>query len=231
MREGGRRALKGTRAWRSGRCRSVLGVSTATSSTIKAGSASFIPKQRIASVRAIALIIKAISRMNTLLGQVFSWFTLGIVLVCFTVVVLRYVFSIGFIWMQDLYVWMNGIMFTGIAGFVLLKEGHVRVDIFYRPAELRRKAWIDLIGTAVFLLPFTFVIATYSWAYVSRSWRFGESSGNIGGLPGLYILKTFIIVFAVVVALQGLAMALRSLLVLMNREDLLPPALRYQKEG
>jgi TRAP-type mannitol/chloroaromatic compound transport system permease small subunit len=197
----------------------------------KAGSTSFIPKQRIDSVRAIALIIKAISSLNTLLGQVFSWFTLGIVLVCFTVVVLRYVFSIGFVWMQDLYVWMNGIMFTGIAGFVLLREGHVRVDIFYRPAQLRRKAWIDLIGTLVFLAPFTYMVTAYSWAYVARSWRFNESSGNIGGMPGLYILKSFIIVFAVVVALQGVAMALRSLLVLMNREDLLPPALRYQKEG
>lgn len=182
-------------------------------------------------MRAIALIITAISSVNALLGRVFSWFTLGIVVVCFTVVALRYAFSTGFVWMQDLYVWMNGIMFTGIAGYVLMKEGHVRVDIFYRPAELRRKAWIDLIGTTVFLAPFTYVVVIYSWAYVSRSWRFGETSGNIGGLPGLYILKSFIIVFAVVVALQGLAMALRSILVIMNREDLLPPALRYQKEG
>jgi TRAP-type mannitol/chloroaromatic compound transport system permease small subunit len=182
-------------------------------------------------VRAIALVIKAISSVNAFLGQVFSWFTLGIVLVCFSVVTLRYVFSIGFVWMQDLYVWMNGIMFTGVAGYVLLKEGHVRVDIFYRPWDLRRKAIVDLIGTVVFLLPFTCVVTIYSWAYVARSWRFGETSGNIGGLPGLYILKSFIIVFAVVVALQGVAMALRSILVLADREDLLPPNLRYQRES
>ncbi|MBM3504274.1 MAG: TRAP transporter small permease subunit [Alphaproteobacteria bacterium] len=175
----------------------------------------------------LSRMIWAISGFNALLGRLFSTFSLAIVLVCFTVVVLRYVFSISFIWMQDLYVWMNGIMFTGIAGYVFLRNGHVRVDVFYRPASLRRKAWIDLIGSLIFLTPFCYAIIYWGWDYVRRSWRISESSLNAGGLEGLFIVKTFIMVFAVVIALQGLAMVLRSILVLMRRDDLVPPSFRY----
>ncbi|MFA7428774.1 MAG: TRAP transporter small permease subunit [Rhodospirillaceae bacterium] len=182
-------------------------------------------------MRALAFIVRFLSGINTIIGQVFSWFTLGIVLVCFTVVVMRYVFSAGAVWMQDLYVWMNGIMFTGIAGFTLLKNGHVRVDIFYRKATTQFKAWVDFIGFFIFITPFSGVLLYWCWPYVERSWRFMEGSRNIGGMPGLYIVKSFILVFAVVIFLQGLAMALRSILVLARREDLLPPHMRYEEEG
>lgn len=175
----------------------------------------------------VARIVTSISAFNGFLGNVFSWLTLGIVLVCFLVVVLRYVFSTSFVWMQDLYVWMNGVMFTGIAGYVLLRDGHVRVDIFYRPWNLRRKAWLDLVGFFLFLVPFSLTVLIWGWTYVQRSWRFHESSMNVGGLPALFVVKTFILIFAAVILLQGIAMALRSILVLNGREDLLPADLRY----
>jgi TRAP-type mannitol/chloroaromatic compound transport system permease small subunit len=181
-------------------------------------------------VRSLALLVRSICGLNWLVGQVFSWLALGIVLVCFTVVIQRYVFAISFVWMQDLYVWLNGAMFTGVAGFALMRNYHVRVDIFYRPASIRTKAIIDFIGVFIFLLPYTYVVVSYGWPAVARSWRFMEMSGNTGGMPGLYVLKSFIIVFAVLVALQGIAMAARSILVLAGREDLLPPTLRYQDD-
>lgn len=179
-------------------------------------------------MRALALIVRIISGINALVGNVFSWLSLAIVAVCFTVVVQRYVFAISYVWMQDLYVWLNGAMFTAVAGFALLRNDHVRVDIFYRPASTRRKAMVDLIGVFLFLLPFTFVVTNYGWSFVSRSWRLHEASANVGGMPGLFILKSFIIAFAVLLALQGIAMAARAVLVLADREDLLPPHLRYE---
>lgn len=179
----------------------------------------------------LAVIVRAISGLNRLVGNIFSWLSLGIVLVCFTVVVQRYAFSIGHLWMQDLYVWLNGAMFTAVAGYALLRDEHVRVDIFYRPASIRTKAIIDLIGVVVFLLPFCYVVVLYGWPFVARSWRFYEGSRNIGGMPGLYVLKSFIIGFAVLVALQGIAMALRSILVLAGREDLLPADQRYSTQS
>lgn len=175
----------------------------------------------------MASIIRAISAVNRLLGNVFAWLSLLMVLICFTVVVQRYALGFTVLWMQDLYVWLNGAMFTAVAGFALLRDDHVRVDIFYRPAKTRTKAIIDLIGVLIFLIPFCWVVYTYTWNYVARSWRIGEASSNVGGMPGLYILKSFLLVFVAVIFLQGIAMALRSILVLRGREDLLPEKLRY----
>ena len=178
-------------------------------------------------MQGLAWLVRGISGVNRVVGEVLSWLALGCVLVCFTVVVQRYFFHTSTLWMQDLYVWMSGAMFTGVAGFALMRDDHVRVDIFYRPAPVRRKALADLFGVLVFLFPFIYVVAQYCWTAVARSWSYYEGSANIGGMPGLFVLKSFIIVFAVLVGLQGLAMAARSVLVLAGREDLLPPNLRY----
>lgn len=172
-------------------------------------------------------VIRAIGAMNKLIGNVFSWLALAMVLICFTVVIQRYALGFTVLWMQDLYVWLNGAMFTAVAGFALLRDDHVRVDIFYRPASIRTKAIIDLIGVIFFLLPFCWIVTRYSWNYIGRSWRLYEASGNVGGMPGLFILKSFILVFVVVVALQGIAWVLRSILVLRGQEHLLPSQYRY----
>jgi len=181
-------------------------------------------------VRALAAIIRAISALNRIIGLTLSWLSLAVVLVCFTVVVQRYFLHQTQLWMQDLYVWISGAMFTGVAGFALLRDDHVRVDILYRPWSIRKKAIADLFGVIVFLMPFILVVGTYGWTFVNRSWRLYEGSANIGGMPGLFILKTFILVFCVVVGLQGLAMALRSILVLTDNEHLLPEKLRYKRD-
>lgn len=180
-------------------------------------------------MRALGWLATALCTVNAVVGVVFSWLALGIVLVCFTVVVQRYVFSVSYLWMQDLYIWLNGAMFTAVAGFALLRDDHVRVDIFYRAASTRRKALVDLVGALVFLLPFMWVVYVYSMPFVTRSWQYQEGSANVGGMPALFVLKSFIIVFAVLVALQGAAFILRSVLVLAGREDLVPPRLRYSK--
>ncbi len=179
----------------------------------------------------IAAVIRLICALNVFVGRACAWLSLGVVLVCFTVVVQRYVFAISYVWMQDLYIWLSGAMFTAVAGFALQRDDHVRVDIFYRPAPLRRKALIDLFGVAFFLLPFTWVVYEYSTPFVVRAWSYHEASANVGGMPGLFILKSFIILFAALIALQGVAMALRSVLVLAGREALLPEKLRYRDDA
>lgn len=173
--------------------------------------------------------IRLVSGLNRVLGEVLSWLALAMVLVCFTVVVQRYFFHVSILALQDLYVWMNGAMFTGVAGFALLRDDHVRVDIFYRPWSIRRKAIADLIGVVVFLIPFMIVVLVYGLPYVQRSWRIWEGSANIGGMPGLFALKTFILVFATLVLLQGIAWAFRSVLVLADKESLLPQNCRYKR--
>ncbi|MDO5056651.1 MAG: TRAP transporter small permease subunit [Lautropia sp.] len=182
-------------------------------------------------MRALAQYVSFISALNGLLGRIFSWLALAIVLVCFTVVVQRYLFSTSQIWMQDLYVWLSGAMFMAMSAPALARDQHVRVDIFYRRASLRQKAWRDLFGVLLCLLPFCTVVWLYAWPYVLRAWKLQEGSPNAGGMPGFFVLKAFILVFVVTTALQGLAMLARSVLVLAGRESLLPPHLRYQQEG
>lgn len=174
--------------------------------------------------------IRAISAINRWVGQVLSWLSLAVVLVCFAVVVQRYFFHTTQLWMQDLYVWLSGAMFTGVAGFALLRDDHVRVDIFYRPWPVRRKAIADLIGVVLFLIPYVVVVGLYGFPFVARSWRLYEGSANVGGMPGLFVLKTFILAFCLLVGLQGLAWACRSILVLAGKEQLLPEKLRYPVE-
>lgn len=182
-------------------------------------------------MQVLALIVKVIGGINRVVGEVMSWLALVCVLVCFGVVTERYLFHSSTLWMQDLYVWLSGAMFTGVAGFALLRDDHVRVDIFYRPASLKRKAMADLFGVIVFLLPFMFVIFHYGWPAIARSWSYYEASNNVGGMPGLFVLKSFILVFAALVGLQGLAIALRAVLVLADQQDLLPDHLRYQRDA
>ncbi|WP_272002970.1 TRAP transporter small permease subunit [Roseovarius sp. ZX-A-9] len=181
-------------------------------------------------MRFLARIAASICTVNLVVGRTFAWLSLGIVAVCFTVVVQRYLFSVSYLWMQDLYIWLNGAMFTAVAGFALLRDDHVRVDIFYRPARLRTRALADLIGVIFFLLPFTWVVFAYSMPFVQRAWRYHEGSANVGGMPGLFILKSFVIAFAVLIALQGLAMAIRSILVLSGNAHLVPEPMRYSPD-
>mgnify|MGYP000582621919 CR=1 FL=1 len=97
-----------------------------------------------------------------------------------------------------------------------------------RPATSRRKAMLELIGVAIFLMPLAAVVWVYCYTVVARSWGLMEGSANIGGMPGLFVVKGFILVFAALIALQGVAMAIRSVLILSDREDLIPEDFRYQ---
>lgn len=176
---------------------------------------------------ALSSLMRLINLVNRVIGNVFMWLSVAIVIVCFWVVIERYFFGNTRLWMQDLYPWMNGVMFTAVAGYALYRNDHVRVDIFYRPASNLRKAWLDLLGCAIFLFPFTYIVWTYSSVFVMRSINLWEASANPGGMPGLFVLKSFILVFAGVIALQGVAMVLRSLLIIAGREDLVPADYSY----
>lgn len=159
-----------------------------------------------------------IDTLNEWVGRVVSWICLLMVLTTATVVILRYVFVIGFVWMQEAYVWMHGVVFMIGAGYTLLHDGHVRVDVFYRSASRRFRAWVDLVGVIALLLP---VLAAIWWAalpYVEVSWSRLEGSRETGGMPGLFLFKTVIPAFCLLVALQGLSLALKSYAVLKERE-------------
>jgi len=170
-------------------------------------------------VNALAGFVRLVDRVNEAFGRGIAWLTLAMVLITFVVVVLRYVFSVGFVWMQESYVWLHGVVFMAGAGYTLLHEGHVRVDIFYRQKGPRYKAWVDLFGVLALLMPVVILIWAVAWPYVLVSWERFEESREAGGLPGLFLLKSVILVFCIAMGLQGLSLAARSFLILTGRTE------------
>ena len=164
-------------------------------------------------------IIRIINLINRLVGETVSWLTLFMVLITFLVVVLRYGFNIGFIWMQESVRFMYAAVFLLCAGYTLLKNKHVRVDVLYLNLSERSKAIVDLFGSVFLLLPVCFVIFYYSWSYVINSWQQMEGSIEERGLHLVFIMKTFIWLFAILVSMQSLATIINSFIILKNKKD------------
>ncbi len=162
-------------------------------------------------------IADLIDRGNTALGHAVGWAALAMVALQFLVVVLRYVFGIGVIAFQEGILYLHAALFMVAAGYTLLRDGHVRVDILYRDAPERTKAWINAVGVYGLLMPAMALLFYVSWPYVSVSWASLETSKEASGLP-VYPLKTLMLVFAASLLLQGWALAARSLLLLSSRD-------------
>ncbi len=161
-------------------------------------------------------IVARIDRANITIGRVVSWAALYMVLVQFAVVVLRYVFSISFIATVETVIYAHGLLFMLGAGYTLLRDGHVRVDVFYREMSPRKKAWIDFLGALLFILPVMVLLLWTSWSLVIHAWQSLEGSEEAGGLPILFLYKTVIWFFIVLVGAQGVAMAWRAWTYLQN---------------
>lgn len=153
-------------------------------------------------------------------GRAVSWLTLAMVVVTFVVVVLRYGFNLGWVWLQESVTWMHAAVFMVAAAWALQDDEHVRVDIFYRQAAPRRQALVDLAGTVLFLVPFCLFMLLVSWDYVAASWGMLESSREAGGLPGIFLLKSLLLVMPALLLVQALVSALDNLSALRGRADM-----------
>jgi len=159
-------------------------------------------------------IADRIDRINAAIGLAAAWCCLFVVLAEFAVVVMRYAFGIGSIALQEAVIYAHAALFMLAAAWTLQIGGHVRVDIFYARARPRTQALVDLCGALVFLIPFAVVLALLSIPYAARSWAILEHSREASGLPLVYLLKTLIPLFALLIGLQGVAQAIRAGLML-----------------
>ena len=153
-------------------------------------------------------------------GRAVSWLTLGMVLTTFLVVLLRYLFDTGSIALQESISYMHALIFLIGASYTLKHNEHVRVDIFYHKLNLKQRALVDLLGNLLILLPVMFFILWISWPYIFNSWSVFESSREAGGLPGIFLLKSFILVMAGLLILQSFALILKSIHTLNNRNNI-----------
>jgi TRAP-type mannitol/chloroaromatic compound transport system permease small subunit len=164
-------------------------------------------------------VLDALDRISNVSGRITSWLTLVMVIVTVVIVVMRYLFDAGAVWLQESVVWMHAVVFMVGAAYTLQQDEHVRVDIFYRDMSERRRAWVDLFGTLLFLLPLCALLGYKSWGFVAVSWQLGESSREPGGMPYPFVplLKSVLLVMPLLLAVQGAAMLFRALQVIRGR--------------
>jgi TRAP-type mannitol/chloroaromatic compound transport system permease small subunit len=151
-----------------------------------------------------------IDRVTTAIGRTVAWLALVVVVLQFALVVARYLFGLGSIWLTELVIYGHATLLMLAAAWTLKAGGHVRVDIFYAEASPRTQAKVDLAGAALLLLPFALTLLWLSLPYVERSWAVLERSQESSGLPLVFALKTLIPLFAALMALQGIAQAIRA---------------------
>lgn len=183
------------------------------------------------ATRGLLTLASGLESVNGWIGRGVSWLSLAMVLVTFTVVVLRYAFDAGSIALQESVTYMHAVLFMVGVAYTLQVDGHVRVDIFYQRFSRRGRAWVDLLGTLFLLIPVCLFILTASWHYVTESWSIHEGSREAGGIPAVYLLKTLLVIMPVLLLTQGVAWVLRNGLFLLGVEQALPASAASSEAG
>lgn len=173
---------------------------------------------------ALLRVADAIDALNRRIGLTLRWLAVALVLVQFVVVVMRYAYGSSFVWMQESVTYLHAFLFMLAIGYTYLLDAHVRVDFFYGQWSERAKAWTDLFGVLICVLPFCWLLVWASWGYVSVSWRMNEGPISHGGLPLTPYLKGSILVMAALLALQSLSVLIRAAGVISGRTTVLFPA-------
>lgn len=163
--------------------------------------------------------VKNVEKVNDAVGRSISWLIILLVLTTFFVAIFRYGFNLGWVWLQELYVWIHGTVIMVGAAYTLLHDDHVRIDIFYRSLSERSKAFVNLFGTLLFLIPTILTVFWFVLPYVSLSWQRLEASREAGGMQGLFIWKTTMLIFCILLFFQSLALISKSLIVISGKKN------------
>jgi TRAP-type mannitol/chloroaromatic compound transport system permease small subunit len=149
-------------------------------------------------------------RLTAGIGRLVAWVLLFVVVVQFALVIGRYALDFGSIRLSETVIYAHAAVFLLAAAWTLQAGGHVRVDVFYAQASSRTRALVDLIGALMLLLPFALVLLWLSIPYAANSWAILERSQESSGLPLVFVLKSFIPLFALLMALQGVSQAIKA---------------------
>ena len=164
-------------------------------------------------------IINFINNITEKTGSLVSWVSVLMVVVISLDVIIRYLFKFTFIWIVELEIYLFGFLFLFGSGYTLKHGKHVRVDVFYSKLSEKGKAWIDLLGGLLYLVPWCYITIMGSWKYAYSSFLIGESSAQPGGLPALYILKFAITIGFFFLLLQGSSNILNSIYIIFKKKN------------
>ncbi len=174
-------------------------------------------------VQRLSTIADRIDRANELFGRGLSWLVGFTVVTCAAVALLRYALGLGWVWMQDAYVWANAVMFMLAAAPTLLHGRHVRVDFFYNNRRPRTRAVINFTGVLFLLFPTIITIFVLCYPYVWDSFSRLEGTLDVGGMPGVFLLKAVLLLFCIPLAAQSMSLAIRSLISFFTGKDIESP--------
>lgn len=160
----------------------------------------------------MARLAGVLERINTLTGHTLCWAALGMLLLQFVIVILRYVFGYSFIFLDEGVLYFHAALFMLGAGYTFLVNAHVRVDIFYAKYSQRVQAWIDLAGHFILLAPALLLLLWFSWPTVRSSWAILEGPISVGGIPASFLLKSLIPAYCILLLIQGFAAILRDII-------------------
>ena len=169
-------------------------------------------------MNALQTLSRWIDGFNERIGRMVAWVTLGLVIVIFVDVVMRYLFNTSFVFTQELEWHLFAFIFLIGAGYTLLHDGHVRVDIFYQRLGFKGRAWVNLGGVLLFLLPGCIMVMTTSWKFMLNSFSILEGSPDPGGIPLRFIVKDFIPAGFFLLIIQGVSLGIHSFLQIVGIE-------------
>ena len=164
-------------------------------------------------------ISAVLSGLNEQVGRAVSWLTTLLVLLFVYDVFMRYLFNSTAVWIGELEWHLFALVFLLAGGYAFKNDRHVRVDLFYQNFSPKKKAWINLLGGLLFLLPWSLVIIFNSYDYAWNSFMQGEGSPNPGGLPYRFFIKGSILVGFAFLFLQGIASVIDSILVIFVKRN------------
>lgn len=157
-------------------------------------------------------LISLLESINVYVGGAVRWCGLLMLLLQFGIVVLRYVFGISYIFLNEGVLYLHATLFMLGSGYTLLVDKHVRVDIFYSKRTPRGKAVIDLLGHIIFLIPSMLILIFYSWPTIRSSWQILEGPISVGGIPASFLLKSLIPAFCILLIIQCVANLLNDII-------------------
>jgi TRAP-type mannitol/chloroaromatic compound transport system permease small subunit len=163
-------------------------------------------------------ICRWIDALNTHVGRFVAWTTALVVMVVFVDVVMRYALNISFVFTQELEWHLFAFIFLMGAGYTLLKDGHVRVDVIYQRLGKRSRAGINFFGVILFLIPGCTMILLTSLKFTITAWNVMEGSPDPGGIPYRYLLKACIPAGFILVLLQGISMGIKSFFTMIGKD-------------
>jgi TRAP-type mannitol/chloroaromatic compound transport system permease small subunit len=159
----------------------------------------------------ISAIARFIDAFTYWIGERIKWLTTILVVLICTDVLMRYLFATSKAWLLDLEWHVFALIFVLGGAYTLKEDRHVRVDVFYSRWSDRTKAWVDIIGTWLFLFPWTLIVIYTGFRYAENAYLIHERSADPGGLAWRFLIKGSIAVGFLMLLLQAFARSVSAI--------------------